>query len=76
MVQNLVLPLAGSRDTALWKWRHGSHTELGTIANALRIQVRIHDVETEVFTVSEGPEDSGVRLSVLSSGCHIESVFE
>ena len=76
MVQSLVLPLAGDNNSPLCKWRHGGHAELGMIADALRIQVTIHDVETKVFKQSVGPEESFIKMSLLSTGDHIELVFE
>lgn len=76
MVRSCVLPLAGSKEHVLWKWRHGGHAELGVLANALGLHVNIHDVETKVFVVSLGPDQSRVNVSLLSTGAHFELVFE
>lgn len=75
MVRNCVLPLAGSPSHQLWKWRHGGHAELGVLADAFGVHVKLHDVETKVFWVSLGPDVSRLNMSLLSTGCHIELVF-
>lgn len=75
MVRNCVLPLAGSPNHELWKWRHGGHAELDTLADALGVHIKLHDVETKVFWVSLGPDVSSLKISLLSTGGHIELVF-
>lgn len=76
MVRSCVLPLAGSANNVLWKWRHGGHTELGNLANALGVRVHFHDVERNKFAAKEGPQKSPLNIQLLSTGAHIEPVYE
>lgn len=76
MVRNCVLPLAGSPSDMLWESRHGGHTELGKLAIALDIRVTIHDVQHGVFQVTSGFEEAQLHVTVLSTGVHIEPIFE
>lgn len=76
MVRSCVLPLAGNPSHVLWTWRHGGHTELGKLAIALGIRVTIHDVENDSFKITSGLEEALLHVTVLSTGVHIEPLFE
>ena len=56
--------------------RQGGHTELCELARALGVHVRFWDVESKVFVIAGRDLESALDVSLLSTGNHIELVFE